>query len=204
MKTAILLFVLLALLQLAGFCAGPPQLAPEVPARAVDIILGRPTGTSVVLSVLGDIDTTAVVAYGTAKASLSRRVSNVALLKGQPCEILLEKLMPDTAYGYQLLNGSAEKLLGEGTFHTARLPGRAYTFTVTADSHLDGNTDPALYQRTLASARSDAPDFHIDLGDTFMTGKHASRENATRPGIRWPACSRTTTPGSGAMRSSWC
>jgi predicted phosphodiesterase len=29
-------------------------------------------------------------------------------------------------------------------------------------------------------ARADAPDFHLDLGDTFMTEKHRSRENAAR------------------------
>ena len=32
----------------------------------------------------------------------------------------------------------------------------------------------------MANALADAPDFHIDLGDTFMTEKHASRESAAR------------------------
>ena len=34
--------------------------------------------------------------------------------------------------------------------------------------------------QTLANALADAPDFHVDLGDTFMTEKHASRESAAR------------------------
>ena len=37
-----------------------------------------------------------------------------------------------------------------------------------------------MYQRTLANALADAPDFHVDLGDTFMTEKHDNRENAAR------------------------
>ena len=55
-----------------------------------------------------------------------------------------------------------------------------FTFTVTADSHLDEHTDLALYQRTLITAAGDRPAFHIDLGDTFMSEKHASREAAAK------------------------
>ena len=50
-----------------------------------------------------------------------------------------------------------------------------FTFTVTADSHLDYNTDRELYQRTLISAAADKPVFHVDLGDTFMSEKHTNR-----------------------------
>ena len=64
------------------------------------------------------------------------------------------------------------------SFHTARAPGRTFTFTVTADSPLDENTDPVVYQRTLANALADKPDFHIELGDTFMTEKHLNRDAA--------------------------
>ncbi len=48
-------------------------------------------------------------------------------------------------------------------------------FTITADSHLDYNTDRALYERTLKRAAADKPAFHIDLGDTFMSEKHTNR-----------------------------
>ena len=163
----------------------PRQPAPLVPAHAVDIILGRPTGTSIVLSVLGKNDARVVIAYGTQSSNLSARTEVQSLQKDQPQEVVLPRLTPDTRYYYQLLDAARDKplvtdQLAEGTFHTARPPGSTFTFTVTADSHLDQNTYPALYQRTLANALADAPDFHIDLGDTFMTGKHESRENATR------------------------
>lgn len=53
-------------------------------------------------------------------------------------------------------------------------------FTITADSHLDYNTDRALYERTLKHAAADKPAFHIDLGDTFMTEKHTNRTDAVQ------------------------
>ena len=58
--------------------------------------------------------------------------------------------------------------------------GSEFTFTVTADSHLDERTDLALYQRTLSNAAADKPVFHIDLGDTFMSEKHADRGEAEK------------------------
>jgi predicted phosphodiesterase len=146
----------------------------------VDLILGRPTATTITLSVLCGSDVKAVVAYGTQKADLSARAEARSLKKGQPQDIILEKLEPDTRYHYQLIDAAANKPLVEGAFHTQRTPGSEFTFTVTADSHLDQNTDPALYQRTLANALADSPDFNIDLGDTFMTEKHENRENAAQ------------------------
>ncbi len=53
--------------------------------------------------------------------------------------------------------------------------GQDFTFTITADSHLDDRTDRALYERTLRSASADKPIFHVDLGDTFMGEKHTDR-----------------------------
>jgi len=150
------------------------------PTHPVDVILGRPTSTSIVLSVLCNSNARAIVVYGTQAANLPERTAVQPIKKDQPLEIILEKLKPDTRYHYQLLDESTKKILTEGTFHTQRPPGNTFTFTVTADSHLDQNTNPALYQRTLANVLDDMPDFHIDLGDTFMTGKHANRENAAR------------------------
>ena len=46
-----------------------------------------------------------------------------------------------------------------------------FTFAIQADSHLDENTVPALYEKTLAQIKADAPSFLMDLGDTFMVEK---------------------------------
>jgi hypothetical protein len=98
--------------------------------------------------------------------------------KGEAAEVALSGLQPGTRTFYQLDLGRTKS--GEFSFHTARPPGGTFSFTITADSHLDERTTPALYQKTLADALAGAPDFHIDLGDTFMTEKHANREAAEK------------------------
>jgi hypothetical protein len=54
------------------------------------------------------------------------------------------------------------------------------TVTLQADSHLDANTDPAVYAQALRNALSDGPDFHIDLGDTSMTDKYDAYKDSLK------------------------
>ena len=150
----------------------------DVPAHPFDIILGRPEAGSVTASVLCYGDADGFIAYGTESGKPSAKTPARAFKNGEPAEIVLPSLQPDTRYYYQLHFGQA--ISAEFSFQTARPPGKAFTFTITADSHLDSNTDPDLYQNTLANALADKPDFHIDLGDTFMTEKHENREAADR------------------------
>jgi predicted phosphodiesterase len=104
------------------------------------------------------------------------------LKKGEPVEFVLAGLRPDTRYFYRLNTREAPDTAfrpdEEHTFHTQRKPGSAFVFTVQADSHLDQSTRPAIYERTLANVLADRPDFHIDLGDTFMTEKYEKYTDA--------------------------
>ncbi|MFT6927982.1 MAG: hypothetical protein ACJAZP_003629 [Psychromonas sp.] len=161
---------------------GPMQPAPAaVPYQAVDLILGQPSANSVIFSLLRyDRDAPAVLLYGLQADTLNQRIDTALLNKGIPSELQLSSLTANTQYYYELRDTDGKQLLAVGAFHTQRPPGSTFTFTITADSHLDNNADTTLYRRTLANVAADHPDFHIDLGDTFMTGKHASRENATQ------------------------
>ena len=150
----------------------------DVPAHQFDLILGRPTSDSVTVSIVCYEDTEGVIAYGIQSGKLDAKTPSRPFKKGEAAGILLSSLKPDTQYFYQFNSALAKS--GEFTFHTARHPGSTFTFTITADSHLDEHTDPALYQRTLANALADAPDFHVDLGDTFMTEKHENRAAALK------------------------
>jgi len=150
----------------------------EVPAHPFDVVLGRPTASSVTARVLAYEDADGWIAYGTTPGATMSRTPTRRFVRGEPADLVLSGLRPDTRYVYQLHLGAAAG--PEWAFHTARPRGRGFTFTVTADSHLDDRTDPAVYQRTLANARADAPDFHVDLGDTFMTDKYASRDEAAK------------------------
>jgi hypothetical protein len=89
-------------------------------------------------------------------------------------ELAVTGLAPNTAYLYRLrYRTGAEDFAAapESSFHTHRPPGSPFTFTIHADSHLDERCDPALYAAALGNARADTPDFHVDLGDTFMGDK---------------------------------
>ena len=160
----------------------PEVFQTVVPESRGNVILGRPTDRSVTLSVLLRDATKITVAYGLAGKVLDRHVGAVELAAGEPREILLAGLAADTAYAYRILDAVTGKPVlpeaGFGGFHTCRAAGSAFTFTVQADSHLDGNCRPDLYGTCLANVLRDRPDFHLDLGDTFMTGKHESRTTA--------------------------
>ena len=150
----------------------------DVPAHPFDLILGRPTVRSVTVSVLSYDDVEGMLVYGTEAGKLDTQTPKRQFKKGEPVEIVLTPLKPDTGYHYQFR--SARGNSAEFAFHTARPPGSPFTFTITADSHLDEHTEPAIYQKTLAGALAGNPDFHIDLGDTFMSEKHPDRESAAK------------------------
>jgi hypothetical protein len=150
----------------------------DVPAHGFDIILARPTSNSVTLSILAYENLDGWIVYGSQKGVYAQQTPRRQFGKGEPTEVLVSGLQANTQYFYQFRSTRTNS--SEFTFHTARLPGNTFTFTVTADSHLDEQTDPLIYQRTLANASAEAPDFHIDLGDTFMTEKYPNREEAAR------------------------
>ena len=138
------------------------------------------------MRVLAWTNTDAVVRYGPDPGSLAGSGTSVVLRCGVPSDVVIDGLAPDSAYQYRL---SARAVTGtdgtplreDGRFHTQRAPGRSFVFTVTADSHLDDNTTADIYLQTLRNALGDGPDFHIDLGDTFMTGKRRDRPEDALP-----------------------
>jgi len=142
---------------------------PVTPAQLPDVILGRPTGTSIALSVLCAGETKALVAYGQQPDHLPARTGTQLFKPGHPQELTLEKLTPNTRYYYQLLDGSTAKPLIAGSFFTQRAPGSAFTFGIQGDSHPERPQmhDPELYTRTLRNAATGNPDFYLCMGDDF-------------------------------------
>ena len=149
-----------------------------VPSRKADVILSRPTQASVTLSVLFYQDSEGLIAWRRDSANSWEQTPTRRFAKDEPVELTLDSLEPDTQYLYQLRVQGVPCI--DGVFHTQRRAGGSFTFTITADSHLDNHVSADLYQGTLLNALADAPDFHIDLGDTFMTEKHDTRQKATR------------------------
>ena len=150
----------------------------EVPRTPYDIVLGRPTDTSVTASILAYAAVEGHFEFGARPGEYPGRTDTVRLAAGTPREVELDGLEPDTRYFYRWLGRASRadplEASREHSFHTQRASGAGFVFTVQADSHLDARTDTRLYEASLRGAKSAGPDFHVDLGDTFMTDKRRS------------------------------
>ena len=147
------------------------------PAFSGDIVLGAPTDSSIRIKLLSSSQTGFIsINYGSSPNALSNQTGTKALLAGVPLEFQLENLAANTSIYYQVNYQSTATNTATSSktydFHTSRSLGNTFSFTIQADSHLDENSNLAQYQRTLDNIMLDRPDFHIDLGDTFMTEKH--------------------------------
>jgi hypothetical protein len=153
-----------------------------VPAHDYDLILARPEKNSVTLSALVYRDMEGFVTYGIQPGACTNQTAVRQFKSGVPVEFLIGPLLSNTKYFYQfhsrLPDATQFTNSPEYSFHTARPPGSSFTFTLPADSHLDEHTSPEVYEQSLANIRADQPDFHIDLGNLFMTDKHATRDEA--------------------------
>jgi len=183
-----------------GLIADMTAFKTDVPAHAFDIVLVRPTRDSIGVSVVCyDTDgREGYIEYRRGDGAQLDRCATKPLPAGEPVLFTLDHLSPDTAYVYRLKHrrspaklaarDKAEPAAPEAfssseyyTFHTPRASGDAFTFTVQADSHLDANVAPEVYLQALANTLADKPDFHIDLGDTFMTDKRGREFKQTLP-----------------------
>jgi predicted phosphodiesterase len=158
-----------------GYAALQSGFLTDVPAHAYNAILVRPTATSVALSVVDHAGGEAFIEYGPVGGK-QLATQPQALAKGEAVVFELTGLSPDAAHSYRLRRrpkaGAGSFDAGdERTFRTPRAPSSPFRFTVIADSHLDTTMSPPVYVQALANAKADAPDFHVDLGDTFMTDK---------------------------------
>jgi len=165
--------------RLGNYTVPPP--ANDVPPHPHTVILGRPTDHGVTVRVWLAEDAEAFLEHGPSPEALPHRTPVLPIAGGEARDFVLDGLAPDSRHHYHLRYRAAdgtETVVPPATFHTCRAPGSPFVFTVTSDSHLDENTSGEVYLRTLANAAADRPDFHLELGDTFMTGKYARPEIA--------------------------
>lgn len=159
-----------------------PAFRTEVPRQLLNVILGRPTDRGVTASVLLYEGGEAYLEYGGADGQPPRQTFPQAFRPGEPGLITLSGLAPHTRHTYRLRHraaGQGDFAAGpEGAFMTARAPGTPFTFTIQADPHLDFGIDPPTYEKALRQVLAAGSDFHIDLGDTFMTDKYPSYQDA--------------------------
>lgn len=159
----------------------------KVVSQAFTEILGRPSLSSVTVSVLFGQDMEAYWEWGTTTENYPQSSAKVNLQKDVPFETDLTGLAVNKAYYYRIRYRSAGSggtfLSGpEHTFHTPRLEGSSFTFAIEADPHLDTNSLPEAYALTLQNILAQKPDFMFDLGDTFMSEKQTEKTQAVITG----------------------
>jgi hypothetical protein len=157
-------------------CLAASASAPAAVTFTASELLGRPTATSVTVNVVAAATLDAYFQYGTSAKRYSGHTATATYAAGTPIVVTLKSLKADTRYYYRMryrLHGARVfSARSQHSFHTRRAAGSAFTFTVQADPHLgDPNTNLDLYRVAMGNVLADAPDFHVDLGDTFMTEK---------------------------------
>ena len=165
--------------KLGNYTVPPP--ANNVPKHLFNIVLGRPTDTSITIRALFQQDAKVFVEFSLESGDLMAKTPYANIEAKGTYDFVLKDLKPNSRYFYKLVyktDSDDEQSTAEFTFHTQRDPRSTFLFTVTADSHLDENTSGDVYLQTLANALNDLPDFHFELGDTFMTGKYVKPELA--------------------------
>lgn len=141
-------------------------------------LLARPTDRSIAVHVVPARALEIYYEFGTAPGAYTGRTDTQSIAARTPALTVLSGLTANTRYYYRLHYRSpgdtAFAARDEHTFVTQRPRGATFTFTVQADSHLDDRSDYAVYASTLTNVLRDQPDFHVDLGDTFMCEKHTT------------------------------
>lgn len=140
------------------------------PSHDYDIILNSPKQTTICLSIMFYKDTEAYIEYNDTRSEILKFKALV------PQKIELERLMPNRLNKYTLyyrhIDAHEYTCSKVYEFKTIPSPLEPFSFTITADSHLDENCDVSIYKNTMEQAAKENPSFHIDLGDTFMVDKY--------------------------------
>lgn len=171
----------------------PPQPAARAqsePDSGMTQILGRPTDRSIAVSVLAPNDIESYAEYGISPGQYTAKTAAKGSKSGEPFEIELDRLTPNTRYYYQLVSrqpGATDYDRGiEHSFHTQRPPGSTFTFALQGDSHPEryGRMyDPELYLLTMNNVSRDQPDFYVTLGDDFSLDRLINRNTLSQSNV---------------------
>lgn len=135
-------------------------------------LLGRPTDTSITINVVPDANIELYYEYGTSSGSYSWQTTTTSATASQPHETVISGLTPNTHYFYRMqyrTPGDDWIPRQEHSFWTQRARGETFVFTIISDSHLGSLGTAARYEKATENVALDNPDFHLDLGDTFVT-----------------------------------
>jgi hypothetical protein len=164
------------------------------PANAAGVtfshVLGRPTSSSIALSLVSSSAATAYIEFGFSKTRLTFKSEARALAANEPQVFELTGLKANSVVYYRVRSrGDSGASFDVGTtyaFKTAKTAGKSFTFTLQGDTHPEraGKMFNAeLYTVAMKNIASQQPDFHILLGDDFSIDPLIEKGQATAANV---------------------
>lgn len=156
---------------------------------AGSLVLGRPTDSSIAISLITEQSGDAQISYskvGESSLYYSPLASTTAL---KPTVFELTGLQASSGYHYQVsfrAEGETKFVQYPAySFQTQKAKEVSFSFAIHADPHLgirvrgpeeEEKADESHYAKTLANTLASNVDFVVDLGDTFMSEKNYKRD----------------------------
>lgn len=165
------------LLRLAVFASAvmtPMGRAFAATPTQVRVLLGRPTNSSVAISVMSNRKVRAYIEFGSSKSKYTGKTKTQVIEPATPAIFDLTSLPPNSRTYYRVKfseDGSAKvQSNSQASFSTQKSEDSTFVFTAHGDTHPERkgkmfNED--LYKVALANILSHKPDFHIMMGDDF-------------------------------------
>lgn len=153
-------------------------------------ILGRPTKSSIALSLIASSPADVYVEYGTSKTRFTGKTEVQSIEPTTPLIFDIRSLSSNSKFYYRLrykASGSASFSTGITlSFSTAKAAGKAFAFTVQGDTHPERagkmfNAD--LYAVAMKNIVAQQPDFHILLGDDFSIDPLIDKGQANKANV---------------------
>lgn len=174
----------------AGPEAGPDSFDGGHTESIFNIVLGRPTDTSIAASVLASAGDEVYIEYGTSPGVYTGKTLSSSSAAGEPIVTEIAGLQPDTRYYYVLhdkKSGEADFTAdAEHSFHTSRGAGSSFTFGVQGDSHPERPTkmfNADLYKLNMRNVASTRPDFYFAMGDDFSIERLLEKNTLTQENV---------------------
>jgi hypothetical protein len=167
---------------------GRVSIARAVPT--INLILGRPSASSISVSILPSETVNAYLEYGTSGKTFPSRSPILALPANTPSVFELKNLKVSTKYFYRVRFKSATDstyLTSKNYFfQTARSAGKSFSFSLHGDTHPERNGkmfNAELYTTALDNVAKQNNDFHILMGDDFSIDPLIGKGQATKVNV---------------------
>ena len=153
-------------------------------------ILGRPTKSSIALSLIASSTADVYVEYGTSKTRFTGKTEVKSIEPTTPLIFDIRSLSSNSKFYYRLrykASGAASFSTGSTlSFSTAKAAGKGFAFTVQGDTHPERagkmfNAD--LYTVAMKNIVAQQPDFHILLGDDFSIDPLIGKGQANKANV---------------------